>query len=69
MDNMEAECSMVDAEIESDENKRERLSEYEKMLGELQRKSHILEQHGINPNALIKLLTREINVLRHQLGL
>ena len=52
---------------ETDDEKSSRLKEYEEMLDKLNASSETLKRHGINPEILIKLLEREIEILRYPL--
>lgn len=56
-------------EKESIEKAKARLDEYEKSRTQIKNKADVLKRHGINSEALIKLLSREINVLKQRLGI
>ena len=53
--------------VECSEEKKARLKEYEESLNQVKNNADVLRRHGINPDTLLKLLFREINVLTHQL--
>ena len=56
-------------DVESLEERKARLDEYKEHLSKIEAHADILRKHGINPDTLLKLLSRAINVLEHQLNI